>query len=550
MADGAAVYADRLVAALADAGVRDVVVCPGSRSQALALAAARLAREGALTLHVRIDERSAGFLAVGLARETCAPVAIVVTSGTAVAELHPAMLEAHHADVPIIAITADRPPELQGIRSNQTTTQPGIYAHAARVVVEAIADEHAQPEADAVRAVEEALGAHGLREPGPVQLNVALRDPLSGGAAHPHAHVDAVVPVPRPTHPIAPEPGTVVVAGADAGADASALAIALGAPLVAEPSSNARFGPNLVVPDVLTTDLVAEVRRVVVVGHPTLTRLVTGLVRRTDVEVVVAGRRGLENVRGTVVAGDLVADGEPGDWARAWVGRWVHASRAILDATTASIPGAGLSRERYARAVLEDARRPVTRAMLAKAVWEHTWPHDRLVLGASRLIRVLDRVVGGKPVTVHANRGLAGIDGTVSTAIGVALAHDRAGGRGVTRALMGDLTLLHDAGGLHVPSDEPRPRLQLVVGNDGGGTIFDDLEVAATAEPDDFARVQRTPQSVDLGALAAAYGWQHVLVQDRAGLERALTGAATCLIEVRLADDEADDAEVDPEPAD
>ncbi|MFC7431299.1 MULTISPECIES: 2-succinyl-5-enolpyruvyl-6-hydroxy-3-cyclohexene-1-carboxylic-acid synthase [unclassified Agrococcus] len=537
MADGAAAaYADRLLAALADAGVRDVVVCPGSRSQALALAAARLAREGRIVLHVRIDERTAGFLAVGLARETRAAVAIVVTSGTAVAELHPAMLEAHHADVPLVAITADRPPELLGIRSNQTTTQPGIFAHAARVVLEALADADATPEADAVRAVTEALGADGAREPGPVQLNVALRDPLSGGDTHVHTAVEPVVAVQRPTHPIAVEPGTVVVAGADAGPAASDLAIALAAPLLAEPSSNARFGPNLVMPEVLAADLVDDVRRVVVVGHPTLTRLVTALVRRQDVEVVVAGRRGLENVRGRVVEGDLVAEGEPGEWARAWVGRWVQASRRILDAQVAPIPGAELARDHYARAVLEDARRPVTRSMLASALWEHTWPHDRLVLGASRLIRVVDRTVRGKPITVHANRGLAGIDGTVSTAIGVALAHDRAGGRGVTRALMGDLTLLHDAGGLHLPGDEPRPRLQLVVGNDGGGTIFDDLEVAGTAEPSDFARVQRTPQTVDLGALASAYGWPHVLVDDRASLERALTGAATCVIEVRLAE--------------
>ncbi|WP_254678070.1 2-succinyl-5-enolpyruvyl-6-hydroxy-3-cyclohexene-1-carboxylic-acid synthase [Agrococcus sp. SGAir0287] len=537
MADAAAAsYADRLLAALVDAGVHDVVVCPGSRSQALALAAARLAREDRLALHVRIDERSAGFLAVGLARETRAPVAIVVTSGTAVAELHPAMLEAHHADVPLIAITADRPPELQGIRSNQTTMQPGIFAHAARAVVVALADAEATPEADAVRIVTEALGAEGAREPGPVQLDVGFRDPLSGGDAHAHTPVDRVVAMPRETHAIAPEPGTVVVAGADAGPAASALAIDLGAPLVAEPSSSARFGPNLVVPDVVASELADEVRRVVVVGHPTLTRVVTRLVRRDDVEVVVAGRRGLENVRGTVVEGDLVVEGEPGEWARAWVGRWVQASRRLLDADMAPIPGADLARDRYARAVLEDARRPVTRAMLARAVWEHTWPHDRLVLGASRLIRVLDRTVGGKPITVHANRGLAGIDGTVSTAIGVALAHDRAGGRGVTRALMGDLTLLHDVGGFHVPADEPRPRLQIVVGNDGGGTIFDDLEVAGTADVRDFARVQRTPQSVDLASLAAAYGWQHVLVEDRAGLERALTRAASCLVEVRLAE--------------
>ncbi|MCR8672101.1 thiamine pyrophosphate-binding protein, partial [Agrococcus sp. HG114] len=175
-------------------GVADVVVSPGSRSQAIALAVARLAREGALHLHVRIDERSAAFLALGLARETRRPVAMVVTSGTALANLHPAMLEAHHSDVPLIAITADRPSELHGIRSNQTTRQPGIFGDAARVVLDVGADALLEPEDDAVRAVRAALGwrdgAH--TEPGPVQLNIAFREPLSGGEVATHRPVERV----------------------------------------------------------------------------------------------------------------------------------------------------------------------------------------------------------------------------------------------------------------------------------------------------------------------------------------------------------------------
>ncbi len=160
----AAAYADRLVAALAAAGVADIVVCPGSRSQAIALAAARTARIGALALHVRIDERAAAFLALGLARESGQPAAIVVTSGTAVANLHPAMLEAHHSDVPLIAISADRPSELQGIRANQTANQLGIFGDSARVVLDIAADALHDPEGDAVAAVRAALGWRGDAE--------------------------------------------------------------------------------------------------------------------------------------------------------------------------------------------------------------------------------------------------------------------------------------------------------------------------------------------------------------------------------------------------
>ena len=124
-------------------GVRDVVVAPGSRSQALALAAAELERVGAIRLHVRIDERGAAFLALGTAIESGRPAVVVTTSGTAVANLHPAVLEAHHSGVPLIICSADRPAELRGIRSNQTTMQPGIFAGAVRLERDVAAPEGA-----------------------------------------------------------------------------------------------------------------------------------------------------------------------------------------------------------------------------------------------------------------------------------------------------------------------------------------------------------------------------------------------------------------------
>jgi 2-succinyl-5-enolpyruvyl-6-hydroxy-3-cyclohexene-1-carboxylate synthase len=167
-----------------------------------------------------------------------------------------------------------------------------------------------------------------------------------------------------------------------------------------------------------------------------------------------------------------------------------------------------------------------------------TWPHDRLVLGASRLIREADRVVPGKKISVHANRGLAGIDGTIATGMGIALAsQDRPGtaSAGVTRVLVGDLTLLHDAGAMLFGVGEPRPRIQVIVGNDDGGTIFDGLEVASVADPEAFDRVQLTPQMIAMEQLALAYGWEYLLVTTRGELDAALTpGDYPTLIEVRL----------------
>src|SRR6185437_10919801 len=181
-------------------------------------------------------------------------------------------------------------------------------------------------------------------------------------------------------------------------------------------------------------------------------------------------------------------------------------------------------------------RAPVDRVALVDAVWRASWPHDRLVFGSSRLVRVADAVLPGKKVPVHANRGLAGIDGTVSTALGIAVASQARGAAGITRVLLGDLALLHDVGSLLVPPGEVAPRIQVIVGNDGGGTIFDDLEVAGIAARADMDRVMYTPQSVSLARLAAAYGWEHVVVSTRSALDQALTSPVRGpqLIEVPL----------------
>lgn len=541
----ASVYATALLAGFVRRGVTDVVVCPGSRSQALALAAARFEQAGLVRLHVRIDERSAGFLALGLAIESGVPAVIVTTSGTAVANLHPAVLEAAHSGVPLVVVSADRPEELRGVGANQTTRQAGIFtgvAPHAWDVPAPVGDAGEEDAADALAA--EVLD--GIR--GPRHVNLAFREPLSSAVRLPDLEPGEWQPPAPPAGEaieLAPAPGTVVVAGAGAGEDAERVARELGAPLLAEVSSGARFGPHLVAAyrELLgAAGFGDRVARVIVFGHPTLSREVPALVERRGVETIVVRSPGLDDYNpGHRVA--RFADRVVVDTSRepdpSWSRRWVHASRSLLEVDEGSVASIGTDyaeRAAFARDQLQRMRAPVSRRELVEAVWAASWPHDRLVLGASRLIRELDRVAPGKRIPVHANRGLAGIDGTIATATGIALASQRDEERpGVTRVLLGDLALLHDAGSLLGGEGEPWPRLQLVVGNDHGGTIFDGLEVARSADPALADRVLLTPQSVDLAALAAAYGWEHRLVTERGQLAGALTPSPVrTLVEVAL----------------
>lgn len=589
-ASPAQAFATRLIGALVSEGVRDIVVCPGSRSQALALAAASAEARSEVRLHVRIDERSAAFFALGVARETGMPAPVIVTSGSAVANLAPAAVEAAEGRVPLILLTADRPAELRGIRSNQTTRQSGLFRDVLRWSCDSPPPEDAESGRAAVgalarRAVHAASGMHNGSAPGPVQLNLAFREPLSGPEEVEGAGVDDAAadggrratgnddetrpPVPVGAGETAGEAQTpdvyvhgddaltVVIAGSGAGERAEAFARAAGLPLLAEVVSGARFGREAIAAYATLLDdpsVGGLVERAIVFGHPTLTRQVPALLKRDDVEVVVidphADAEHYDPSRAArVVRGAVVADDHDPRSMRRWLGAWVVRDREIVaerstvhepDVTAATAQGYK-DRNAYARAEVASMREPLTREMLAESVWRATWPHDRLVLAASRLVRVLDGLAAPRRVAVHANRGVAGIDGTIATALGIAAAsqadEDPARAAGTTRVLLGDLALLHDAGSLFLPPGETRPRVQLLVANDGGGTIFDGLEVAGTAGAEAFDRVMYTPQAVQLEALARAYGWRYVRVESRVELDRLCTSPVTepTLVEVPVA---------------
>jgi 2-succinyl-5-enolpyruvyl-6-hydroxy-3-cyclohexene-1-carboxylate synthase len=542
-----------VVAELVGAGVQHVVLCPGSRSAPLAYAVHDLAAStGQLRLHVRHDERVAGFTAVGLGRADGRPAAVVTTSGTAVANLHPAVLEAHHGRVPLVVLSADRPGRLRGTWANQTSDlQAHIFGAATRFACDLGPEDGADRWAAAAReGVAAALG--GQRSAGPVHLNlgfdepllptdedpvwprlVAAGDPVEG----PVLSADQPVAEPEGDLGFAPAAGTVVVAGDRAGPGARELAERFDLPLLAEPTSGARAGRNAVGPYRLLLgrpDLGGRVDRAVVFGRPTLSRPVTRLLARPDVEVVVVAthpddpgpdRTDVRRVSPAQVAAARSGADEPGAEPGAWLSTWLTAGRTAARAVDTVLDGWPV----------------LTGPLVAREVAAATGPSEPLVLAASNPVRDLD--LAGRPWgwpagrgLVHANRGLSGIDGTVSTALGVAL------GSGLpTRALVGDLALLHDLGALVLGPQEAEPDLTVVVVNDRGGGIFSLLEPGADGERDrpSLARFERlfgTPHRVDLATVCTGLGVPLHTAFSAAGLRERLAAPSRGLsvIEVRV----------------
>jgi 2-succinyl-5-enolpyruvyl-6-hydroxy-3-cyclohexene-1-carboxylate synthase len=500
-----------LVDDLLDAGVREAVIAPGSRSGPLAIALTQADRTGALRLHVRVDERTAGFLALGLAKASRSWVPVVTTSGTASANLHPALLEARHAAVRLLAVTADRPARLRGTGANQTTDQVGLFPGVAY--------------GDDPAAI-----ASWLAE-GPAHLNLELDEPL----VEPGEWAPAVRPteeragphVPMDGPELAMLPHAVVVAGDDAGPRARIFAEQAGLPLLAEPSSGARNGDNALITYRLLLEhapLTAQIDQVVVFGHPTLSRPISHLLARTDIDIAVPARdlRRFPHPPGhaRLVDPHVVPDATaPLTWLDSWRTADAMAS-ASIDLVAARDPSG---------APLEVAR--VVNAAVP--------PAGLLVVGSSNPIRDLDLVA--RPYTVGerrlviANRGLSGIDGTLSTAIGAALArqshlpptarHPHQASRAL--AYVGDLTFLHDANALLIGPGEPRPDLTVVVASDDGGSIFATLEQGDPAFADVFERVYGTPTGAHIGRLCEAFGVPHRLLAAKdlpAALEEDVTG--------------------------
>jgi 2-succinyl-5-enolpyruvyl-6-hydroxy-3-cyclohexene-1-carboxylate synthase len=490
-------------------GVRDVVLCPGSRNAPLAFALKDADDRGRLRLHVRIDERTAGYLAIGLAVAAGSPVCVAMTSGTAVANLGPAVVEANYARVPLIVLSANRPYEMLGTGASQTMEQLGYFGTQVRAAISLglAPDARAEPvdfsrlnaqwRSVTCRVLVAAKGSRTANA-GPVQFDIPLREPLVPDADDPG---DRNFPPGRPdgkpwtyTPPVAFDqpleidvtPDTVVIAGHGAGVHPNLAHL----PTVAEPTAPQAGNPlhPLALP-------LLRPRQVIMLGRPTLHRPVSSLLADPAVPVIAltTGPRwpdvsGNSQATGTRAVTSGTPDPE-------WLRRCTKAGDTAVNAVRAQL-----------------AAHPLTTGLhVAGAVVEGLRDGDQLVLGASNPVRDIALVGLNDPqktrtIAVRSNRGVAGIDGTVSTAIGAALAYERSRPGGRTIALIGDLTFVHDSSGLLIGPTEPKPKnLTIVVSNDNGGGIFELLEQGDPRFGQASQRIFGTPHDVDVGALCRAY---------------------------------------------
>jgi 2-succinyl-5-enolpyruvyl-6-hydroxy-3-cyclohexene-1-carboxylate synthase len=520
-----------IVDELARGGVTEAVIAPGSRSAPLAIAFAEHPR---IRLHVRIDERSAAFLGLGLAKASGNPVPIGCTSGTAAANFHPAVLEASHAHVALVILTADRPPELRGTGANQTMDQLKLYGDAVRFftefgVAEAMPGMVAYWRSVICRALCAARGK------GPVHLNVPFREPLVHDPAdeawpeslegradeQPWTTTRLVPVVAEPVSELAklPERG-ILVAGDGVVAPHRAVAFAEAAswPIFAEPTSGARLGPNAITTYSQLVAIPAVLDRycpelIVTVGKPGLARSLLELYPRVPHLVVDSDAQWVDPTRTAhrVIPAlpDLERTRESSVWLRAW-------QRMELAA-----------RDELERFLTRDGE--LSELRMAQDMVELAGANAVLFVGSSMPVRCLDLAMrAGEGPWVLANRGVSGIDGCVSTAVGAALAHQTAGG-GPGFAMLGDLALIHDQNGLVIGPGEVRPDLTVVVVNNDGGGIFSFLPYAGRKE---FEKLFGTPHGVDFAHMAAAAGWEYHGVTRADELPGALKGDGTRLIEV------------------
>lgn len=525
-----------LVDELARGGVTEAVIAPGSRSAPLAIA---FASHPGIRLHVRIDERSAAFLALGLAKASGTPVPVVCTSGTAAANFHPAVLEAAHSKVSLVVLTADRPPELRGTGANQTVDQIKLYGDAVGFFTE-LGIAEARPgsvrywRSVICRALAAATGN------GPVHLNVPFREPLVHDpsdeewpeplAGRPDGKPWTVIrPVSTVSEAVSetvdelanpPQRGILVVGdGAGQPDRAVAFAQAAGWPIFAEPMSGARLGPNVVTTYsqlVATPEIVNRYRPelLVTAGKPGLAKFLLNLYPQIPHIVVDPNPRWADPTRtaretvSTLPTLKTIRD------SSVWLGAWQRMEAA--------------ARTELERILSQETE--LSELRLAQDIAELAGPNAMFFVGSSMPIRCLDLVMrAGSGPWVLANRGVSGIDGCVSTAVGAALAHQAAGG-GPSFAMLGDLAVIHDQNGLVIGPGEARPDLTIVIVNNDGGGIFSFLPYAGM---DQFEKLFGTPHGVDFAHMAAAAGWDYQRVTSADELPGALKGGGTRLLEVR-----------------
>ena len=605
----ATLLARAVVASLVEAGVKRVVISPGSRNAPLTYALADAAQAGYLQLRVVVDERSAAFVALGASRSDwlheglARPAVAVMTSGSAVANAHPAVVEADAAGVPLIILSADRPHALVNTGASQTTVQTGIFGAATRYQAD-LGDTNASGAvANQVRRAVAAASGRLSLDPGPVHLNVRLAPPLAPAAPWQVPHLEPKTHWLRARKPLEeqlngvtvsqvgcrlgldPARRGVIVVGDNDDAElahfAAALAHAWDWPLLAEPTSLVRTDANAVAAYSALlacgdgsvggegAQLSQEIEQLLVVGRPTLTRPIGALLAREDIyQVVLTNRARWSDVSGqaayvTTLEQALSSLNIPGGGAGAEAGADADAG-GEASASAGAGAGAGVGKNAplplWLRRWLQAGQQQLNATSVTKAAqmalttWQATSQYEfhnqltaihsdglensvTLMAASSMTIRYLDaRLPAGKqlkkmPGPVVANRGLAGIDGTISTAVGLAWASGQP-----VRVIIGDLAAAHDLTGLVKAVTETEVDLQVIVLDDHGGKIFSSLEYGASELSNYFPRFFTTAQQVDFAQAAAAFGAHVSVIDDVDGLQSLLskTIEGRSLVHVKL----------------
>lgn len=607
----ATLLARAVVASLVEAGVKRVVISPGSRNAPLTYALADAAQAGYLQLRVVVDERSAAFVALGASRSDwlheglARPAVAVMTSGSAVANAHPAVVEADAAGVPLIILSADRPHALVNTGASQTTVQTGIFGAATRYQADLSDTNASGAVANQVRRAVAAASGRLSLDPGPVHLNVRLAPPLAPAAPWQVPHLEPKTHWLRARKPLEeqlngvtvsqvgcrlgldPARRGVIVVGDNDDAElahfAASLAHAWGWPLLAEPTSLVRTNANAVAAYSALlaggdgsasgdgAQLSQEIEQLLVVGHPTLSRPIGALLAREDIyQVVLTNRARWSDVSGqaayvTTLEQALSSLNIPGGGADAGAEAGADAD-AGGDASASADAGAGVGvgknapsplwLQRWLQAGQQqlNATSVTKAAQMALTTWQATSQYEShsqstaihsdglessvtLMAASSMTIRYLDaRLPAGKqlkkmPGPVVANRGLAGIDGTISTAVGLAWASGQP-----VRVIIGDLAAAHDLTGLVKAVTETEVDLQVIVLDDHGGKIFSGLEYGASELSNYFLRFFTTAQQVDFAQAAAAFGTHVSVIDDVDGLQSLLskTIEGRSLVHVKL----------------
>ena len=558
----AATFCATLVDEWVRAGMTDAVIAPGSRSTPMALA---LQADGRLQLHIHQDERSASFMALGIGLATGRPALVLTTSGTAAVELHPAVVEAHEAKVPLLVCTADRPPELHGVGAPQTVDQQHLYGSSVRSFV-----DPGVPDPSTASSWRSVAADAYLRTidspPGPVHLNLPFRDPLVGTAAPLPVGRDHGAPWHRPvvrTDTLAmesldalasPSRRGVIIAGGgiDEPDGVHELSVALGWPVLADPRSGARVPAAYTVShfdEILRVPAVVEQLKPEVVlrlGALPASKVLGQWLASLDAWQVGIERDGSRydpdrSLDGLIVAPPGVAASElaravastsdhpddeddleldddlGGDLASAdghgWAGLWAHADAVAAEAIATVLA-------RHGEPTEPAVARDVVRALPDGAA---------LVVSSSMPIRDVEWYAApAAGVRVVANRGANGIDGVVSTAVGVAIASRSARTEKVRRPtalLIGDVAFLHDTNGLLGAARRGIDLTIILVDNDGGG-IFSFLPQADALDHPEFEQLYGTPHGVDLPGLIAAHGVSCRVIERQLDVAPAVAAAA------------------------